>query len=86
MVNEMGLADRVEQAFGSDLGLDVLVEVMMFNPNSVYAACRANDAGTKVIYTDHVGNDVTCWPIDWTINKKATAAMLRKRLKVPDNG
>lgn len=75
------LARRVELVMGSDNALDVQVEIAMFRPNSVYSAVRANSAGTKVIYTDRAGNEVTCWSEDWTMEPRraATVAALRAR-------
>ena len=77
----LALALRVEQATAADNGLDVEAEIALFRPNSVYAAVRANAAGTKVIYTDRAGNDVTCWAEDWTMEPRraSTAAALRAR-------
>lgn len=77
------LAGRVEQATRCDNWLDVECEIALFRPNSVYSAIRANSAGTKVIYTDRAGNQVTCWPEDWTLGKRRepTAAALRAHAK-----
>ena len=78
----MNLADRIE-ALGKygDNSLDVLVEIALFIPNNVYSGIRANSAGTKVIYTDKAGNEVTCWAQDWTPTKvrQATIKALRAR-------
>lgn len=78
----LALAECVEKARRPDNGLDVLVEIALFRPGSVYKAIRANAAGTKVIYTDPAGNDVTCWAGDWTLShddRVSTAAALRAR-------
>jgi len=77
----LALAERVEQAEKSDNALDVLVETALFQPGSVYTAIRANAAGTKVIYTDRAGNNVTCWAEDWTMDRRriGTADALRAR-------
>lgn len=64
----LALVERVEAARRADNSLDVLVEIALFRPGSVYKAIRANAAGTKVIYTDAVGNDVTCRAEDWTLS------------------
>jgi len=80
MITRASLAARCESATGPDNTLDVLIEIALFKPNSVYTAVRANNSGSKVIYTDHVGNDVTCWAEDWTISQYArdeTAAILK---------
>ena len=76
----IALAEKVEGARHTVNTLDVLVEIALFKPGSAYKAIRANNAGTKVIYTDAAGNDVTCWAEDWTLGRdrrKATAAALR---------
>ena len=74
------LAERIE-ALGEhgDNSLDVLVEIARFIPNSVYTGIKSNNAGTKVIYTDQAGNEVTCWAQDWTTlrNRQATLEALR---------
>lgn len=45
----------------SENELDVIAEVEAFIPDEFYTACRANAAGTKVIYTAHNGREITCW-------------------------
>lgn len=72
------LIERIEAGERSN-ELDVLIEVALFEPGSVYAAIRANNAGTKVIYTDVYGNDVTCWAWDWSRDPSDTLAALRAR-------
>ena len=74
------LAERVDGLRGKpDNSIDVLCEVALFSPGSTYTAIRANDRGTKVIYTDKAGNDVTCWAMEWTARDRQalTAAALR---------
>jgi hypothetical protein len=76
------LAARVEALPpGGENALDVLCEVALFTPSTAMKAVRANNAGTKVVYTDAAGNDVTCWAMDWTANDRrhVTAAALRAR-------
>ncbi|HEX7822872.1 MAG TPA: hypothetical protein VF463_19925 [Sphingobium sp.] len=51
-----------------DNAIDVLVEVALFDADKEYVAVRANDAGSKVIYTDDAGRDRTYWARDWTIS------------------
>ena len=63
----MTLSTELEALAGkASNAMDVRVEVALFKPNSVYSAVRANAAGTKVIYTDHAGNEVTCWAQEWS--------------------
>ncbi len=76
------LADEVLAALSADNAVDVRVELALFKPGSAYTAIRANDAGTKIIYTDRAGNEVTCWAQDWTLDRgrrDATAKALRDR-------
>lgn len=75
------LIAALEKATGSDNALDVLCEVALFKPGTRYKTIRANEAGTKVIYTDRAGNSVTCWAEDWSRarRKASTIAALRAR-------
>lgn len=77
----LALAERVENITCSENWTDVQVEIALFKPNSCFSAIRSNDAGSKVIYRDQAGNDVTCWAEDWTLDTRrvATAAALRAR-------
>ena len=73
------LAERCEQATGRDNSTDVLLEVALFQPCDIWKRCRANAAGTKVIYTDALGDNTTCWARDWTADRPSAAAALRAR-------
>ena len=59
--------------------LDVEIEIALFKPSYEWRSVRANDAGTKVIYTDTEGDEYTFWPKDWSMrcNRKETLAALR---------
>jgi len=81
MTSLESLAAQVEAADELDNSLDVLVEIALFKPGGVYSSCRSNAAGTKVIYTDPRGRDVTCWAQDWTKDRLTTAAALRARAR-----
>lgn len=59
--------------------LDVLVEVATFEPDDVFASCRANNAGTKVIYTRHTGEESSHLAYDWTLDP----AICVKHLRLP---
>lgn len=63
------LADAIGGANKSDNKLDVLAEIALFKPNGVVLAVRANDAGTKVIYTIKGGAERTCWADDLTMHR-----------------
>lgn len=80
----LDLAARCESATGPDNALDVLIEVALFDPGSGWAACRANSAGTKVIYTRPNGMEMTLWANDWTMGdrRKETAAAIRARAQI----
>ena len=67
----------VEDGNGPDNALDVRIEVALFQPYSWYASARANNAGTKVIYTDRSGKQSTHWAKDWTMTREDTADSLR---------
>ena len=73
MTDLMELASHVGSASRSDNVLDVLVEVELFQPDSIYTVCRANAAGTKVIYTRTDGSKETCWAPDWTASPESRA-------------
>jgi len=75
----LALADEILAIGRGSNEHDVRAEVALFQPGICYTSCRANAAGTKVIYTDKVGNQVTCWADDWTSphRRYVTAAALR---------
>ncbi len=55
-----GLLAKLDAAKTGSNELDVLIEVALFEPDDDYVACRANNAGTKVIYTRRDGRNETC--------------------------
>ena len=55
------LTKRLSDATEGARELDVLIEVALFEPDEEFVSCRANNAGTKVIYTRHDGTELTCW-------------------------
>ena len=74
------LADRVERLEGaSDNELDVLCEVALFDPSENCIGCRANNAGTKVIYSYAARTAATYRAEDWTMDSLTTASALRAR-------
>jgi len=73
----LALAEQCEGADAPDNYLDVRIEVALFKPDTCYTDVRANAAGTKVIYTDRMGKEVTHWAPDWTMRPKATASCLK---------
>ena len=58
---------------------DVLCEIALFEPDAKSHSIRANAAGTKVIYTDHDGEETTCWARDWTTNIPYVISMLEQK-------
>jgi hypothetical protein len=77
----MELAGKVASAERSDNALDVLVEIALFEPCDRFVAVRANNAGSKVIYTRADGSEVTYRAQDWTMAERRsnTATQLRAR-------
>jgi len=78
----LALAEEVERATHCVNTLDVQVEIALFRPDEINASIRANDAGTKVIYTAHDGYEGTFWSRDWTLgeaSRRETVARLRAR-------
>jgi hypothetical protein len=77
----MLLSDRVEALTGADNATDVLVEVALHDGHGQHLI-RANNAGTKVIYTRvSDGKEETCWAEEWTGSHRIdrTIIMLRSR-------
>ncbi|ODU81651.1 hypothetical protein [Novosphingobium sp. SCN 63-17] len=76
------LSEQLERLgkYGSN-ALDVQIEIALFEPGTCYSAIRSNAAGTKVIYTDRAGNEVTCWAQDWSqvAARKKTLEALRAK-------
>jgi hypothetical protein len=62
-----------------DNALDVIIEVALFKPTQFWAHCRANDAGTKVIYTGKDGTEDTCWADEWVRpdQRESTISLLK---------
>lgn len=79
--NLLELADEIDRGNGVSNELDVRIEVARFEPCPVYTACRANAAGTKVIYTKVGGGEETCWAWDWTQDRKSVSEVLRARAR-----
>lgn len=71
------IIERVEKGERSN-ELDVLIEVATFEADGEATACRANAAGTKVIYTLADGSQCTHWARDWTRNPLVLAVLRAK--------
>jgi len=74
------LAERVEAGHGPDNSLDVEIEVATFRPTGTSMTCRANAAGTKVIYGDRDGKETTHWAPDWTAHRGDAAELIRAHI------
>lgn len=68
-----GAASLIERLNAGEASnaLDVLIEVALSD-----GLCRANSAGTKVIYMNK-GREETYWARDWSKHPAETAAALR---------
>lgn len=81
------LIKRLEALSDPDRELDVEIEVALHKPSADWPRCRANDAKTKVIYTDSHGTDHTHWARDHTLTSKTKArAIAALRARMADNG
>ena len=75
------LSDRLSAlAENGDNSLDVLIEIALFKPSRGWKFIRANNAGTKLIYTDKHGEGHTYWAQDWSTlrNREKTISALQK--------
>lgn len=79
------LLAHVEDGDGPDNALDVRIEIALFQPCSRYMSARANNAGTKAIYTDRGGKKSTHWAEDWTMTREDTADSLRAAIMKANN-
>lgn len=80
-------ADLIARLLAAKSGsneLDVLMEVALFEPDEEYVACRANNAGTKVIYTRADGGEQTNLAPDR--DPSDVAAILTSRRKASPQG
>ncbi|MDR6850154.1 hypothetical protein [Sphingomonas sp. BE137] len=72
------LAERVERGTGISNRLDAEIEIALFNPpEDGFVSVRKNRSGSKLIYTQQDGREVTHWPADWTMDRSRAAALLR---------
>jgi hypothetical protein len=74
------LIDRLKAEAGDGNALDVAIEAALFEPTEKWKSCRANAAGTKVIYTNYKGEEVTHWADDWTDDSAYTIAKIKERI------
>jgi len=76
MTTPTDLIERLEAGDHSN-ELDVLIELALFKPDDGCRSVRANNAGTKVIYTMADGSERTHWAYDWTHRPAETVLALR---------
>lgn len=67
MTHYQDLIDKVRRCRKADNALDIAIDIALFQPDALFAAVRANNAGTKLIYTEHNGAHQTCWAQDHTL-------------------
>lgn len=78
----MTLIDKLSRLDGPCNRTDVLVELAFFRPDENYKSARANDAGTKIVFTKTDGKNETCWPMDYTLTPERRSkciALLRAK-------
>lgn len=61
------LITRLSKLDAPDNRTDILIELALFKPDKNYVSARANNAGTKVIFTRTDGQQETCWAYDYTL-------------------
>jgi hypothetical protein len=69
------LPDELRRLAGPSNAIDVKVELTLFKPSETWPKCRANAAGTKVIYTNQWGMDHTFYPRDWSMEPLKSEAI-----------
>lgn len=70
------LIKKLERAKSGSNELDVLIEVALFKPDDECVSCRANNAGTKVIYTRRDGSERTYCAYEWTREPLKSRALI----------
>lgn len=76
----LALADRVERGRGINNSLDTDIEIALFDPpDDGFVTVRKNAAGSKVVYARADGREITCWAMDWTMDRPRAVSKLRAR-------
>lgn len=81
----MTLLSKLSALTGPDNHVDVLCEIALFEPTKEWPRIRANNAGTKVIYSHSNGTEETCWADDWTTNSRREQTIAALKAKGIDN-
>lgn len=67
------LIERVRGLTGPDNGVDISVEISLFEPDEIYVSVAPNSARTKVVYTRRDGKAETFWAADHTLTPASRA-------------
>lgn len=74
------LADRVLAGSGLSNGLDIEIEIALFDPpEDGFVSVQPNATRTKLIYRRKDGTTCTCWAHDWTATRHHAASLLMRR-------
>jgi hypothetical protein len=63
-----GLIEKLRANTGPSNALDMEIDIALFKPDAMHVAVRANEAGTKLVYTRHDGRTDTYWANDHTLD------------------
>ncbi|WP_347092932.1 hypothetical protein [Sphingomonas parapaucimobilis] len=74
------LAERVLAGQGLSNGLDIEIEIALFDPpEDGFVSVQPNAARTKLIYRRTDGTTCTSWAHDWTATRRHAASLLMRR-------
>ena len=82
MTDREELLERLRLNDAPDNALDIAIDLALFKPDEQHKSVRANDAGTKLVYTRRTGGTDTFLARDHTLNSasRAIAASLLRSL------
>ncbi len=63
------LIERLEKGETGN-ALDIAIDIALFEPDQDHVAVKANNAGTKLVYTRAHGGTDTFWARDHTLNDR----------------
>lgn len=74
-----GIRELIERLERNEISndLDIAIEIALFEPDGGSVAVRANNAGTKLIYSERDGTETTCLAWDWSQNSERATTLLR---------
>ena len=70
MTDREELLERLRLNDAPDNALDIAIDLALFKPDEQHKSVRANDAGTKLVYTQHDGRTDTYRAFDHTLNDR----------------